>query len=315
MKMKFLTIGTSYFAQDLRVNGFPSPEREITCSDMYRYPDGSCLNRASAFAALGGNSIACTKIGSDVNGTLIERFLQKRVDYPQYIYKSEKQLTGTRFYLVNDEEETAAIQYLGANDELCQQDVKSAFTVYPDAVTLCPDCPLPLLKTALERCISMNVPCFLSLVGKHTMVPEPCDLRGVTVLLLDSASAERLGGYRPTTVEKCMKLCVELSGACGISSILIRMDNKGTFVHDNKYYYFVPNYDIIPLDARGATDYYDAALFTRWLYTGDLKLSAEYAAAAETAVMLTKGSVAAYPTREEINNFIRENRLGERLIF
>ena len=112
-----------------------------------------------------------------------------------------------------------------------------------------------------------------------------------------------------------MKLCVEIAGSCGISSILIRMENKGTFVHDNKYYYFVPNYDIIPLDMRGAAEYYDAALFTRWLYTGDLKLSAEYAAAAETAVMLTKGGVATLPTREDINVFIRENRLGERLIF
>ena len=315
MKMKFLTVGTSFFAQDLRVNGYPSPEREITCTDMYRYPDGSCLNRAAAFAALEGASIACTKIGSDVNGTLIERFLQKRVEYPQYIYKSEKQLTGTRFYLINEEEKSAAIQYEGANEELTQQEIKQAFNVYPDAVTICPDCTTPQLKTILERSITMNVPCFLSLVGKHALCPETIDLKGVTVLLLDSDSAERLGGYRPTTVEKCMKLCVEISGACGISSILIRMDNKGTFVHDNKYYYFVPNYDIIPLDARGATEYYDAALFTRWLYTGDLKLSAEYAAAAETAVLLTKGGVAAFPEKEEINTFIRENRLGERLIF
>ena len=70
MKMKILTIGNSYFSQDLRVDGFPTPDREITCSDMYRYPDGSGLLRASAFSCMGGNSIACTKIGADVNGNL-----------------------------------------------------------------------------------------------------------------------------------------------------------------------------------------------------------------------------------------------------
>jgi ribokinase len=313
--MKFLTVGTSYFAQDLQVNGFPSPEREIICSDMYRYPDGSCLNRASAYAALGGNSIACTKIGADVNGTLIERFLQKRVDYSQYIYKSERQLTGTRFYLKNEKDEVAPIQYQGANAELSVEDVKGAFGIYPDAVTICPDCSEDILKLCVERCISMNIPGFLSLVGNQTMQLDPDSLKGLSLLLMDTASAERYFGYRPTTVERCMKLCVEIAGSCGISSILIRMDNKGTFVHDNKYYYFVPNYDIIPLDCRGASEYYDAALFMRWLYTGDLKLSAEYASAAETAVMLTKGGVATLPTREDINTFVRENRLGERLIF
>ena len=315
MKMKFLTIGNSYFAQDMRVNGFPSPERETVCSDMYRYPDGSCLLRASAFSALGGNSIACTKIGADVNGNLIDRFLQKRVDYPQYVFKSDKLQTGTRFYLKNEEDEVAAIQFEGANGALTEQDVKQAFSIYPDAVTVCGDCRPELLSAAIERSISMNIPCFLSLVGKNVMDVNPQDLKGVSLLLLDTASAERISGYRPSTVERCMKLCVEISGACGISSILIRMDNKGTFVHDNKYYYFVPNYDVIALDPRGAAEYYDAALFTRWLYTGDLKLSAEYAAAAETAVLLTKGGVAAYPEKEEINAFIRENRLGERLIF
>ncbi|MBE6638045.1 MAG: carbohydrate kinase family protein [Ruminococcaceae bacterium] len=315
MKMKFLTIGNSYFAQDLCVDGLPTPEREITCSDMYRYPDGSCLSRASAYTALGGTSIACTKIGADVNGTLIERFLQKRVDFPQYIFKSESHLTGTRFYLKTEQEETAAIQYEGANSELTALEVKQAFGVYPDAATVCADCHPELLRASLERCIAMNIPCFLSLTGNHAMNIEPDDLRGVSLLLLDSNSAERFGGYLPTTVERCMKLCVEIAGSCGISSIMIRMENKGTFVHDNKYYYFVPNYDIIPLDSRGATEYYDAALFTRWLFTGDLKLSAEYAAAAETAVLLTKGGVATYPTREDINTFIRENRLGERLIF
>ena len=315
MKMKFLTVGTSYFAKDLQVNGFPTPEREITCTDMYRYPDGSCLCRASAFYALGGNSIACTKIGADVNGTLIERFLQKRVEYPQYIYKSPTQLTGTRFILKHGEDESAVICYEGANADLTPLEVKEAFSVYPNAVTICADCTRDQLHAAIDRCISMNVPCFLSLVGEHAMDVEPEDLKGLSLLLLDNDSAERLGGYRPTTVERCMKLCVEIAGRSGVSSILIRMENKGTFVHDNKYYYFVPNYDIIPLDKRGATEYYDAALFTRWQYTGDLKLSAEYAAAAETAVMLTKGGVASLPTREDINTFIRENRLGERLIF
>ena len=315
MKMKILTIGNTYFSQDLRVNGFPTPEREINCSDMYRYPDGSCLVRASAFSCLGGNSIACTKIGADANGNLIDRFLQKRVDYPQYIYKSERQLTGTRFFLKTEQGDTAPIQYEGANAELNATDVKQAFSIYPDAAAVCGDCRPELLKAALERCISMNIPCFLSLIGKHAMNIDLEYLKGVSLLLLDTTTAERFAGYLPSTVERCMKLCVEISGTCGISSIMIRMDNKGTFVHDNKYYYFVPNYDIIPLDPRGATEYYDAALFTRWLYTGDLKLSAEYAAAAETAVLLTKGGVAAFPEKEEINTFIRENRLGERLIF
>ena len=134
------------------------------------------------------------------------------------------------------------------------------------------------------------------------------------ILVMDQANAQRYCNMRVQTVEDCLKACIALAGKVKAKYFIIRLDGKGAFAYNGKYYYFVPNYDFVPEDLRGGQECYNAALLLRYLMEGDIRMACEFAAVAETVAMLRPGGVSNLPGYEDIKQFIIDNELDAKLL-
>ncbi|MBQ8399831.1 MAG: carbohydrate kinase family protein [Clostridia bacterium] len=314
MSPKILTVGSSYFSMDLQIPSIPPAGSNVKVKNFIRYPEGSGIGTAVALEKLDTQCILCTSIGSDSHGKMIHKFLAGYLESMEYVHIEKGVSAGTCFHTEDPDGAKRSFIYDGANAYLTTDMVEDAFSSCPDAVIVNSDLPQELVYTAILGATTHQVPALVNLQGKEA-ARLPFDQFGDgTILVMDQANAQRYCGMRVQTVEECLKACISLAGKVKAKYFVIRLQGKGSFAYNGKYYYFVPNYDFIPADERGGEEYYNVALLLRFLLEGDIRMACEFAAVAETVAMLRPGGLSNLPSYEDIKSFIVDNELDEKLL-
>lgn len=314
MNPKILTVGSCYFSVGLEIPAVPPTGGVTKIKNYVRYPDGSGVNTAVALAKLEADPILVTSVGNDSNGKMIMNFLSSHISVTESIHVEKGVSAGTVFRLLDVDGGKRQLVYEGANSFLTTEMVEEAFNACPDGVIVNGDMPQEIVYTAILAANSHQIPVLVDLRGR-TAARLPVDqFGGGTILVMDQANAKRYCGMKVETVEDCLRACISLAGKVKSRYFVIRLEGKGAFAYNGKYYYFVPNYDFIPADERGGEEYYNAALLLRYLLEKDIRISCEFAALAETVAMLKSGGANNLPGYEDIRKFVLENELDRKLL-
>ena len=313
---KILTVGSAYFSMEIDLSSFPASGAITKVKGFSRFPDGSGVNTAVALRKLDADCVPVLSLGADSNGKMLYNFLTNLIGGSgmMTVHTERSSSNGTVFHINDLDGGNRTLVYDGANAFLSANMVEDAFSSCPDGVIVNADMPEEIVGSAILAANTHKIPVLVNLRGRTASRLPFEQIKDGTILVMDQDNVQRYAGTRVSTVEDCLKACISLSGKVKAKYFVIRLEGKGAFAYNGKYYYFVPNYDFVPASERGAEEYYNAALLLRCLIEGDIRIACEFAAVAETVVMMRKGGAANMPSYDDIKKFIIDNELDPKLL-
>lgn len=314
MNPKILTVGSAYFSMNLEIPSIPPSGGISKVKSFTRYPDGSGVNTAVALNKLDADCVLVASVGTDSGGKMVYKFLAPYLKNTTTVHIEKGVSVGTIFDLDDVEGNRRRLVYEGANAYLTADLVEDAFSSCPDAAIVNGDMPQEIVYSAILGAGTHQIPVLVDLRGKQAARLPVDQFGNGTILVMDQANAQRYCGLRVEGVDDCLKACISLAGKVKSKYFVIRLEGKGAFAYNGKYYYFVPNYDFIPADERAGKEFYNAALLLRYMMEGDIRMACEFAAVAETVAMLRPGGAAGLPDYNAIRKFIIDNELDPKLL-
>ncbi|WP_102401709.1 ribokinase [Haloimpatiens massiliensis] len=214
----------------LKVNNMPKVGETIFANDLQNVPGGKGANQAVAAKRLGSEVYMISKVGSDSTGeTLTKSLVQDNINV-NFIFKDEKNPTGTAVISVDQDGNNSIIVAAGANMSIKKEEIEKAEKVIRECQILISQFETPVETTieAFKMAKSAGKVTILNPAPakkipeqllKYTdiVVPnetEAYELTGVTVKDLDSAkeAAKKF-------MEKGVKYTIITLGANGAAVI------------------------------------------------------------------------------------------------
>lgn len=312
MKRRILTVGSICMDFLIRLLKLPD-EGEVTAEEEYQFiPGGKGLNAAVTLAQLGADSILCTKLGSDINGTKLRNFCDNACIDNRFITVGRNVSTGMKVLISEETGTERIIKYCGANEKLTPQDVEDAFTCYPDAALLQFDIPAQAVLAASEYAEEQGIPVFVD-AGPTNPELDLSQIRNIEVFSPNADETFAYSGIYPSDVEKCMKACITIEQRINAKYIVLKLGAKGCFLFDGKYYKLFPAHDVECVDKSAAGDAFTAALAFDYMNYGDIKRACEYANIVGALAVSKTGAAASAPTKKDIENFVKSNKINFKL--
>ena len=305
MPKKILVAGSTNIDLMLSTPYIPAPGETLLSDGSYVFtPGGKGANTAAAAAALGADTVFCTRVGDDAYGdSLIKLFADKKID-TRYIKVDPSEPTGLAAVMIERGGTNRIIVYPGANAKICESDIESAFTCYPDAVLT----QFELNRDSVVACARMayenDVPLFVDAGAAERDYPLE-KLRRVEIFSPNEVEAEILTGIRPNNLNNCLRASMALCGMVDIHYVVLKLGGRGCYVYDGKYCDLVSPYDVEAVDTTAAGDAFTAAITAEYLRTGDIIASARFANAVGALTVTRRGSIRALPTREQAEALVR----------
>ena len=306
MKQRILAVGRIEVELAMYFPYLPSSGRTVRGEEITRFPGGSGLNTAVALSKLGAEATLSGRIGKDPNGDRVLRFLERQSVDRCYVGKDSSLPTGNLARLLENGGRFRNIRFEGAGAKLSTDDVEFAFNYGPDGAIICADIPDDALLAAVYCGEKDDIPMLLDAsMERDTPLPLK-DLWPVEIFVIDGDTAGRMTGEDPSTIEKCLTCCMSLAGMIRSHYYLLKLGNRGNFLYDGMYHHFIPAVEGENNGCFAAPRYYTAALFTKFLTSGDIKQAVKVAAAAEAAAKARVGGAAELPEAQDLKRFLRE---------
>lgn len=227
---KVCVLGSMNMDIVLKVNNMPKVGETIFANDLQNVPGGKGANQAVAAKRLGAEVYMISKVGSDSTGeTLTKSLVQDNINV-NFIFKDEKNPTGTAVISVDQDGNNSIIVAAGANMSIKKEEIEKAEKVIRECQILISQFETPVETTieAFKMAKSAGKVTILNPAPakkipeqllKYTdiVVPnetEAYELTGVTVKDLDSAkeAAKKF-------MEKGVKYTIITLGANGAAVI------------------------------------------------------------------------------------------------
>ena len=294
------------------IDRFPEKGKLELFDELEIHSGGCANNTAIALARLGVSVGAMGKIGDDHFGYLVLHTLtENRVD-TSGIQQDAHINTAFTFVAIASDGERSFCHYIGANGELCEDDlnwdvIKTAKILHIAGALVMPKLDgVPManvLKKAKKLGITTSLDTAWDATGKWLETLEPC-LPFVDIFLPSITEAQHL-----TDTSELREIAKFLRNY-DINTIGIKMGERGSYVSTPKEELFVPAYHVNVVDATGAGDAYVAGFLAGTVKGWDLKTRAELAAATGAACVTAIGTTAGIKNLEETLKICERNTVS-----
>lgn len=303
MKERILIVSSANVDLMLNTDVFPSAGETVVSGENFAYiPGGKGANSARLCAMLGCDTIFLCRLGDDRHGNrLLDIYRKEGID-TRFIELDRKLPTGMAA-VISCGEESRIIVYPGANAALTASSVEEAFTTYPDGALVHMEIPDEAILAAGR---------FANKTGSRLIVdagPAKPDfpfeeMGGIDVFSPNETECVAYCGIEPTTMENCIRACIELGLKMKAKNVVLKLGQRGTFIYDGTYNFMIPAYQVKSVDPTGAGDAFTAALASRLIRGDSLEDAAKFANAAGAIATTRRGAYA--PREEEIRTLISE---------
>lgn len=306
MQKRVLVVGSANMDFVMNVRTLPNKSETIIERRNYEYiPGGKGANSALTLARLGADSIFCANLGADVHGQkLLELYRENGID-TRFIKTDKRFSTGLAAIMVEDNGDNRIVVYPGANRGLSPADVEDAMTCIPDAVLLQFEIPEEAVIAATKFAKMRNIPVFVDTgaVRKGSNIEE---LAPLEILSPNEMETFALTGVMPTNFDNCLKAATLLMQRVETKYVVIKLGERGAYIHDGRYSQFVSPYEVEAVDTTGAGDAFTAAMTLKYIEHHDIEKAVKYANAVGAIVVSKTGASSSLPTNSEVERFIEE---------
>ena len=307
MKKRILVVGSIFTDFIMHVDRVPLAN-EVTCEYGARetVAGGAGLNFAAAFSRLGADTVLCSRVGADAQGTALKKAAAKFGIDTRFVYEDRTGKSGFNAVMAESSGITRTASYPGVAFHINDSDVEEALTCYPDGLYMSLELSQKAIVCAAELASDMGVPVFLSAspaIPKFPFVKLP----RLEAFICTADEAFAYTKIRPDTVDSCLRASLKLAGMVESRYYIIKLGEKGYYAYDGTYQHVSPAIEIPAVDTRGSDDVFGAALCLGMISSRNIEHALKYANVASVVTSTKAGRCASYPTNDEIKKFIEEN--------
>ena len=283
------------------IDHFPEKGKLVLFDELEIHTGGCANNTAIALTRLGVSVGVMGKIGNDRFGDLILHTLAENQVDTAGIQQNVNVNTSFTFVAIASDGERSFCHYIGANGELSEDDlnwdiIKTAKILHIAGALVMPRFDGQPMANVLQKAKTLGITTSLDTAwdatGKWLETLEPC-LPFVDIFLPSLTEAQHLTGK-----SEVREISTFLRNY-GISTIGLKMGERGSYVSTPEEELFVPAYPVSIVDATGAGDAYVAGFLTGTVKGWDLKTTAELASATGAACVTAIGTTAGIQNLEE----------------
>lgn len=305
---KMLVIGNSYIEMILNVASLPAADT-MQIEDKYELrPGGKACNSAVVCSRLGLDSVICTTLGSDGNGSRLISFYKNNHIDTRFVRTDRDKKTGLSILIhETDFGSSRRIVYPGANNVMSFSQLEDAFSCCPDGAYISLDLPFEIIVKASEICYRNDIPLFVEASPARSGYRLD-ELVNVEAFIMNQVEAQIFSGMRIYNSEFCLRACMKISQKVRSKNYVVRMADKGVFLYDGKYHNIVLTGLPEEENANGTfVDVESATFAASYLLTADSSRAALLSSIA--GYMVRKDENLKIPGREQIQSFCVKNKI------
>lgn len=291
----------------LNLESFPRPGETVTGSHYQVAFGGKGANQAVAAGRSGANIafIACT--GDDDTGERIRKQLQNDNIDVAPVTAITGESTGVALIFVNGEGENVIGIHAGANAALSVGlvDAQQQRIAGADALLMQLESPLESVLAAAKIAHQHHTRVVLNPAPARELSDELLSL--VDIITPNETEAEKLTGVKVENDEDAAKAAHALH-AKGIDTVIITLGSRGVWASEKGNGQRVPGFKVQAIDTIAAGDTFNGALMTALLEDKPLPEALRFAHAAAAIAVTRKGAQPSVPWRNEIDDFLRQQR-------
>lgn len=297
------------FVVDLmgRTPHLPVPGETVKGSMFKMGPGGKGFNQGVAAHKAGADVTMVTKLGKDSFANVALDAMKELNMKQDHVFVTEEAETGCALILVDENtSQNEIVVLLGACNTITDEEVDSLTDVLKDSEYL-----LTQLETnvsAANRVIDIayrnNTKVIL-----NTAPVQPVDdetLKKVYLITPNEVEAEILTGI-PVDSKENADRAADWFFEKGVENVLITLGGRGVYIATKEKREIIPAYHVEAIDTTGAGDAFNGGLVAALAEGKDLWEAAGFANALAAVAVQRLGTTPAMPTREEIEQFIKEN--------
>ena len=300
--IKILTVSSANMDFVMDTPKIPEAGESLICSGGYKYiPGGKGANSAVAVARLGGDSLFCTAVGRDANGTaLLDLYNNEGID-TRFIYRANDAPTGLAAIMVEGNGQNRIMVYPGANRKITAEAIDLAMAEKPEALFMQLETSVETVLYAAKSAAKAGIPIVIDAGPADPEFPLE-QLPETEIFSPNETETKIFTGITPTDEESCELAVKKLKERVKAKHFCIKLGDKGCYV-DGK---IIPSFKIDAVDTTAAGDTFTAALTLEYLRDGDICKAARFACAAAALVVSKKGASSSIPRRAQVDSFIAE---------
>ena len=307
MKKRILVVSSANMDFVMKVGRVPEAGQTVIEKHGYDYiPGGKGANSALALARLGADSVFCTRLGNDSHAQRLKALYAENGIDTRVIVNDKSAPTGLAAILVEETGENRIVVYPGANSKLSALDIEDAMTCLPDAVFLHFEIPTDAVIAAVDFANRKKIPVFVDAGPAKPGYPLE-KLGAVEVFSPNETETLALTGIMPNGVNNCLLAANALMKRVSAKYIVIKLGNRGAYIHDGKYSQHITTYEGPVVDTTAAGDAFSAAMTLEYMRSRDIVRAVKYANVVGTLVVGKEGASTSLPTAAQVVRFIEEN--------
>lgn len=297
------------FVVDLmgRTPHLPVPGETVKGSMFKMGPGGKGFNQGVAAHKAGADVTMVTKLGKDSFANVALDAMKELNMKQEHVFVTEEAETGCALILVDENtSQNEIVVLLGACNTITDEEVDSLTDVLKDSEYL-----LTQLETnvsAVDRVIDIayknNVKVILNTAPVQPVEDEI--LKKIYLITPNEVEAEILTGIPVDSKENADK-AADWFFEKGVENVLITLGGRGVYIATKEKREIIPAYHVEAIDTTGAGDAFNGGLVAALAEGKDLWEAAGFANALAAVAVQRLGTTPAMPTREEIEQFIKEN--------
>ena len=285
----------------VRAPRHPQPGETILGTDFQTFPGGKGANQAVAAARLGGQVKMVGRVGNDSFGeSLLNTLQQDRVD-TSTVLRTEGIASGVAFITVADTGQNNIVVVPGANALLKPEDIQAARSVFEGAsvVLLQLEIPLATAKEAIHVAREYGARIILNPSPAQSLGSEL--LAQVDYLMPNEYELSLLTGMQPGSI------AADMLKSLGIRCLIVTLGADGVLVLEDEYSYHIQPHRVPVIDTTAAGDAFAGAFAVALSEGRTTQSAAAYGNAAGALAVTEAGAQPSLPTREILDNFLREH--------
>lgn len=304
-RSKVVVVGSHAPGMFVRVKRTPKPGETVIGWNFHEPVDGGKgSNQAIAVALLGTSVSFVGCVGKDRIGDDGERWMREAGVDTSFLRRSETTSSGVGFIMLDEDGVPAMVTSMGANAALSMQEIDAALSQLAEASVMLtqfeidPKVSLYAARTAREHGMT-------SIVNPAPAPETPITgLDSATILIPNETEAKVLLGFDSEAEVDPKDLASDLYNQSGVNTVIITVGENGVVGADKTGIWHLNSPHVKVIDTSGAGDVFCASLAVRLVSGDSIKTAAEWACYAASLSVTRPGTIPAFPTLDEVNNFI-----------
>lgn len=282
----------------------------IFAKNIKNIPGGKGANQAIASKRMGSEVYMIGKVGLDSNGDFLVSKLAYDGINTDYIFKDNKETTGTAIINVNNEGNNSIVVVAGANMNITIDEIKKSFSIIKncDVIIAQYETPSEITVEAFDYAKSQGIITILNPAPAKKLDEKL--LKCTDIIIPNETEAYEITGIIVDDLESAKK-AAKIFMIMGVSYVIITLGSKGAVLATKDKAELIPAIKVKAIDTTAAGDSFIGAIAstvdTKELSFENLKKAIAFANKVSSIVVQRSGAQPSIPTMREVIDIYGED--------